>query len=63
MHLVVNTDEHSKGREAWREGLNSYLTYELVLEQFWVKRKEKSPNIYNENCPSLKAMKNSLEAF
>lgn len=40
MHLVVNTDEHIREREAWRDYLISYyVTYKLVTEQFYVKKK------------------------
>lgn len=62
MHLVVNTDEHIKERKACREGLNCYLTYELVVAQFRVKRK--TLLIFTTQiCPTLKAMKNGLVAF
>lgn len=61
MNLVVNTDEHIK--EAWREDLNCYyLTYSLVIAKFCVKRKEYSPNIYNQIWHTLKEMKNGLLA-
>lgn len=63
MHLVVNTDEHIKERKAWREGLNCYLTYKLVIAQFWVKRKENSPNIYNQNLPYFESNEKWLSGF
>lgn len=64
MHLVVNTDEHIKERKACREGLNCYLTYELVVAQSTVlSKKENSPNIYNPNLPYFESNEKWFSGF
>lgn len=43
--------------------ISYYLTYNLLIEQFCVKKKKKKTlNIYNQICRTLAAMKNSLLA-
>lgn len=63
MHLVVNTDEHIKERKGWREGLNCYLTYELVIAWFWVKKEKVFPNIYNQNLPYFESNEKRFSGF